>query len=606
MSFTVRDGRILRDGVPFVPIGCNYHPSRAGCRIWLDWNPHELDRDFRQMAEDGLNTVRLFVFWRDFEPEPGGFRMASFARLRDTVELADRAGLVCVLSIFTIWMNGQRLDLPWRAGRSLWRDPALLARQEEFLRAIGRTLDGADNVLAFDLGDEIANVEPGAAAELSAADVAGWHDRMAAALRAERPGALVCQANDASGVFGSTPFGVDNARGLDLIATHGFPTWAPGSIESTRSYKATSLAPFLVRFAAAYGTPFVDELGSYGVDDETAARYLRASAASILANGGAGLAVWCWQDIVSAADPYRQRPNERYQGLRRIDGTPKPILTELRRVAAAAADLSRERGRARIALYLPQAIRGGSESYLDGQSGTVATFFAYLLLKRAHLDFDVVSGSLDGYRLVVCPSVTRTTETDRTRLRACLDGGGFVYYSMGDHLHGFPGADLAGVELVDYSLRAAGKSALAWTGDEWPLDWATAAARPVQVAAKNAVPLGHFPDGDAALFANPVGRGRMIFCAAPFERQLDQPDRLTAERGERFYRRIAEFAGLAPVIGCAEADVEIVPERSPTPSRAIVVNHRDAPVRAELIWAGNAVPIELAAKDWRIVERGTP
>jgi hypothetical protein len=600
MSFTARDGRLFRGGREFVAVGVDYHPSVAGCRLWSEWDPATLRRDFGRIVDAGFTTVRLFVFWRDFEPEPGRYAADVLERLREGVAIAGEAGLSCVVSLLTIWMNGQRLDLPWRGGRSLWRDEWMLERQEAFARLVARTLMGQDNLLAVDLGDEIGNVD--AHDVPTRREVAVWQDRLARAVRAGRPGTLVTQANDASGVLGDAPFAADNASGLDLIAVHAFPSWAPGSIESTMSYKATSLVPFLVRFAAAYGVPFVDELGSYGVDERTAARYLGASAASAVANGAAGVVAWCWQDIASRAEPYAQRPTERDAGLCRRDGSPKPALGELRRVAQAAQRLSPGRLRARVALYVPEHQRGERSSYLDAASGTVATFFAYLLLKRAHIDADIVTGTLDGYQLVFCPSVTHVTATDLDRLHRHVDGGGTLYYSMGDHLHGFPGSDLVGVERVDYALAPDGKTSIAWDDGRWPLDWSAApGARPTTVAGISAEPVGYYPDGSGAVF---VDRGRVVFCAAPLERQLDRPGVLTGRPWERLYRWVAELAGVAPTVDCAAPDVEVVPDRRDPPAAAVVVNHGSTPVRTVLSWDGTTVPVELEAKDWQIVSRG--
>src|SRR2546421_5495904 len=277
MAFTVRDGRLCRDGTPMLALGVNYFPSEAGCRMWVDWDLPAIRDDFARMADAGLNTVRIFLIWRDFEPTEGRIDSRMVDRLAQAVAAAGEAGLGCVISLFTIWMDGQRLDLSWRRGRSPWRDNGLLAREESLARTVAVAVRPFDNVLAIDLGDEIANIDPVEADTLSAAEVAGWYERLAGVLRQEAPGILVLQANDASGVFGSSGFGVDNAAALDLAGTHGFPTWAPGSIESTMSYKATNLTSFLVGFAAAHGVPFVDELGSYGVDEATAAASLHPS-----------------------------------------------------------------------------------------------------------------------------------------------------------------------------------------------------------------------------------------------------------------------------------------------------------------------------------------
>ncbi|MFF8908091.1 beta-galactosidase trimerization domain-containing protein [Streptomyces olivaceoviridis] len=605
-GFTVRDGRLWRDGERFVAVGVDYHPSGAGCRIWTDWDPAAIERDLREIADAGFSVVRFFVFWRDFEPEPGRLLPEALARLRHTVECAASAGLACVVSLFTIWMNGQLLDPAWRRGRSLFLDADMLTRQEEFAAAVGRELRGTTALLAIDLGDEIGNVSPDPAP--SAADVAAWHRRLATVLRRELPGVLVTQANDVSGVLGQSVFGPANSAALDMISVHGFPTWSPGSIESTAAYKATSLAPFLVRFAAAYGVPFVDELGAYGVDEEVAAHYLRAAAASSLANGAAGVLAWCWQDIASVVEPYSRHPSERFVGLRHLDGTAKPALTALRKVAGAARELSDvRRGRARIALYVPERTRAGGASYLDPEPGTLATFYAHLLLKRAHLDADIVSGDLDGYRLVVCPSATMLTMTDLERLRRHLDSGGFLFCSMGDRLHGFPGEDIAGARLVDFSLLPDGKTGFRWGADAWPVDWDAGRAPAVTVRTTTGTCLGRFGDGTPALVLNEVGEGRVLFCAAPFERQLDRPGRLTSGNAEHLYRRVAELAGIPADVDCADPDVEIVPDGTDRPRRAVVINHGTAPARVDLVWRTGRqhvrVPVSVGAKDWCVVDR---
>ncbi|MFE0426956.1 cellulase family glycosylhydrolase, partial [Streptomyces sp. NPDC058953] len=387
MEFTAHTGRLHADGRPLTVVGVNYHPSKAGCLIWRDWDADAVREDFAAMAEAGFTTVRLFVFWRDFEPAAGQPEPKAFARLSEAVAIAAEHGLTCILSVFTIFMNGRLLDLAWREGRSLWRDPEMRDHEEAFARRVARAVRDHGNVLAFDLGDEISAVAPAEADGLSRDEVASWYARLAGALREEAPGTLVLQANNALSVFGPSPFAPDNAAALDVIAIHGFPSWAAGSIESTLSYKATNLNAFLARYAAAYGVPLVDEVGSYGVDEATAAAYLGASAASALANGASGVLAWCWQDIASTEEPYASRPAERIAGLRRLDGSVKPAFERFARLARSAAALAPGPAAPRIAVYLPEHIRARPASYLDHGVGTVAAFYAHLLLKRAHLDY---------------------------------------------------------------------------------------------------------------------------------------------------------------------------------------------------------------------------
>jgi len=604
MTYTTDGRRILRDGTAVTVLGVNYHPSRAGCQLWVDWDPAALAEDFRLMAAAGLDTVRLFVFWRDFQPSgPDTVSAVALERLTAAVSLARDAGLACVVSLLTLWMNGQVLDLSWRRGRDLWRDPLLRDAQLRLARSVALALCRLPNVLGYDLGDELWHVAPDQARTLTRSDVAGWQGDLAQVLRETHPGVLVMQANDAGGVFGGTPFGSDNSAGLDLVATHGYPTWAPASIESTLSYKATQLPAYLARVGGAYGVALVDELGSYGVGEEIAAAYLGAAAASALANGAAGVLSWCWQDLVAAGEPYDERPTERGAGLHRADGRPKPAMSALSSVIAALPDLSLFPPPAPVALYLGQRVRGGSATYLDTAGSAVAAFYAYLLAKRAHLPVDVTAGDPVGRRLVLCPSATRLTRRDLDRLEAAARLGATVYLSLGDHLHAFAGEQLTGAEIVDFG-PAEGKTRLGWAGQEWPIDWATGGARPTTLRPTTAEVLARYEDGTAAVVVNAVGRGRIVFCNAPFEAQLDRPGRLTQGRAHGFYERLAALAGVPPTSADAHPDLEVVEEERAGRRRAVLINHgqQAVPVPRDVGPVNTGTrPALLAPKEWCVL-----
>ncbi|MDX2525297.1 cellulase family glycosylhydrolase [Streptomyces europaeiscabiei] len=598
-AFTVADGRILRDGELFTPMGVTYQAPAVGCRIWSDWRPADLRDDFRRISDAGFNTVRFFLYWRDVQPGPGEISSTVIGRLREAVSTADEAGLACVVSLFTIWMNGQLLDLPWRRGRDIWRDPELVGAEELLARHVASALREYGNVLAFDLGDEVWNVDRAAADCLTHEEVAAWQDRLTGVLRKETPGVLVMQANDASAVFAPGPFGPDNSAGLDIIGTHGFPSWAPGAIESTLSFKATHLVPFLVKAAGAHGVPLVDELASYGTDETTNAAYLRATVASALGNGASGVLVWCWQDITSRHEPYRERPMERLTGLHRADGTPRPALHAVRKALAARLGPAAPTTPAPTAVYLPEHVRSTGSSYLDAPGSMVASFYAYLLLKRAHLDFDLVTGETTGRRLVICPSPTRLTLDDIERLARSARAGATVFLSLGDHLHGFAGADLVGAEIVDFDRYPDGKSALLWEDTRWPLSWETVRTVPTTLRALDAEVLARYPDGSPALVTKALGKGRVVFTNAPFEAQIDGYGRLTTADWPELYLRLARLAGVGLAVECSDPDVEVLPRPG---ERVLVVNHSARPARVELVRGTARRTVQLPEKDWAIVD----
>jgi hypothetical protein len=615
VSFALRDGVLLRDGRRWHAVGVNYHPSEAGCRIWLDWDAAAIGRDFSAIAAHGLNTVRVFAFWRDVEPEEGAHDAAVLGRIRALAGIAARNGLACIVSVCTIWMNGERLDLPWRRRRNLWLDPVLLGRGEAYVRAVARSLRGLGNVLAFDLGDEIGNADPAASAVLDRADVAAWQRRMADAARDVLPRLLVCQANDASGVLRAGPFGPDNGAGLDLHAMHGWPLWTPGSVESAASAKATQVPSFLVRYAAAYGPALVDELGSYGTSEEIAAGYQRAAGAAAIAAGAVGVLAWCWQDIASAAPPYDTRPAERAAGLLRLDGTPRPALAALADTARLAALLSDfVPDQPQVAVYLPELARAGAQSYLDAPAGTIAVFFASLLLHRAGLPHVLTAGVPGPARLLVVPAAARLTLADQARLRGHAERGGTVYLSVADHIGGLPGQDLTGVEPVDFFLSGPHderRAWLRWTAAAGPspladgpgtgglmLPQAQAPARHVTVRPTTARVLATFADGTPACTVNEHGTGRLVLVPFPLEAQLDRPGAVESGRWHELYLRIAGIAGVQPVVP-APSCVEAIGGTIGGAPAMVVVNHGTAAVSLpSLPPAGR--PVTVPAKGWLV------
>ena len=109
-------------------IGCNYWASNAGMYMWRNFDENVVDRDFALLKEHGVNTIRIFPLWSDFQPvshtfsldksfcartddKPLGTRAGldetMLARFSRVLDLADKYGFKVVVGLITGWMSGR-------------------------------------------------------------------------------------------------------------------------------------------------------------------------------------------------------------------------------------------------------------------------------------------------------------------------------------------------------------------------------------------------------------------------------------------------------------------------------------------------------------------
>ena len=49
-------------------IGCNYWASNAGMYMWRNFDAEVVEKDFALLSANGVDTVRIFPLWPDFQP----------------------------------------------------------------------------------------------------------------------------------------------------------------------------------------------------------------------------------------------------------------------------------------------------------------------------------------------------------------------------------------------------------------------------------------------------------------------------------------------------------------------------------------------------------
>ena len=346
-------------------IGVNYWPARTAMGWWSEFDEAEVVADFARIAASGLDSVRLFLTWEAFQPAADDVEREMLDRLVTVAEIARRAGLTIVPTLFTGHMSGVNWIPPWalggadrddrfrvisgggvtRAGLRNWYTDTDVAHAQALLAAeAAAALAGHEAVWAWDLGNENSNcvVPPGRASALN------WLDQITSAIRTADPTALVTVGLHMEDLEEDRNLGPQEAsRTCDFLSMHGYPIYADWVESSTDE----QLLPFLAHVTrwlgdgrdvlfSEFGLPTYRRGDSAGerarrasrsslIEEQAAAAYTERALKSLRRAGCAGAMLWCYSDYDPAVwetPPLDLAIHERSFGLWHADGSPKPSV----------------------------------------------------------------------------------------------------------------------------------------------------------------------------------------------------------------------------------------------------------------------------------------
>lgn len=460
-------------------VGCNYWASHAGTNMWRDWQPEVVDADLRQLAEAGLQVLRVFPLWPDFQPitllrggsgapfeirlgedplpddETGqaGMDPVMLERFTAFADLAQRHGLRLVVGLLTGWMSGRLYVPPALEGLNVLTDPLAIQWEVRFVSAFVRRFRQHPALLAWDLGNEcnvMAQVPSQAAAW-------AWVSAITNAIRVQDPQRVIVSGMHGSGVLDTWPPALLGEH-TDLLTTHPYPYWTPycdqDPVTTIRTLLHSTAESRL--YADLGGKPcLAEEIGTLGpmmASDVTAADFVRSCLFSLWAHDCHGLLWWCAydQDHLSHA-PYDWNTCERELGLIRADRTPKPVLAELDAFRAFVAGLPFD--------HLPAQPREAICLLPVGQDPWEVGYSAFVLARQAGfaLEFQDANAPLREASLYLLPSARGILVMSRRRWLALLErvrAGASLYISLDTAL--LPNVDeVLGVEVLGREKRSA-------------------------------------------------------------------------------------------------------------------------------------------------------
>ncbi|MBQ9967348.1 MAG: cellulase family glycosylhydrolase [Oscillospiraceae bacterium] len=511
-------------------IGCNYWASHAGPEMWADWNEEVVRKDLGKLAEQSLDTLRVFPNWRDFQPltphrGQKGSKLGYIEKKQNSyyldemmltrfgifLDLCHAQGLRCIVGLLTGWMSGRLFAPTALLDKNLFTDPTALLFQQRFVTGMVTRFKDHPAVYAWDLGNECNCLSECADRDTAA----NWTSLIANAIRAADPTKPVV-----SGMHGLTADGIwtiaDQGEACDLLTTHPYPRWCAHTYhDATLSLRTTMHATCETKlYADLSGKPcMMEEIGTMGpmiCSDEAAADFIRLNLFSGWANGSRGLLWWCANEQTDLrTSPFFENMIERELGLFYADGREKPVVEELRRFSAFL----------KTAPSLPKAKEDAVCILTKDQDQWGAAYMTWCLAKQAGLTlrFCWCEDELPESDLYLMPSVSglNSLPLDRyEQLQEKVRNGATLYISNDDGI--FSGFEaLCGLKCLDSGLYDDRRTV---TVDGVTLPF-TRKDRFV-FAPTTAQVLYRDSEGDVAVSVNALGKGDVCYVNFPLETML--------------------------------------------------------------------------------------
>lgn len=137
--------------------GANYTPTTDWMHAWMELDLDEVRRDFRTLAEIGLDHVRIFPLWTLLQPNRTLIREKAVADVRAVVDVAAEFGLDASVDVIQGHMSSFDFVPSWLYtwhDKNMFTHPDALSGQVDLITRLGEQLGGAGNFLGFTLGNE--------------------------------------------------------------------------------------------------------------------------------------------------------------------------------------------------------------------------------------------------------------------------------------------------------------------------------------------------------------------------------------------------------------------------------------------------------------------
>jgi len=342
-------------------LGCNYWASHAGIEMWRNWDKEQIDADFKVLSDNGIEYIRVFPLWRDFQPvmsvmagaaknyeymmegctppvNPYFLDETMLNRFEVLCDLAKKYNLKMIVGLITGFMSGRTFIPSALNNTNLFTDPVALQFQMLFIKGFVSRFKSREEIIGWNPGNECNNLSSLSKHEKPRNAAFTWLLLISNAIKANDSTRPVISGMHGLKVENATWVLEDQTECFDMVTTHPYPAFVPHcSVDPINSIRTLmhATAESMMYSCIAQRPCLVEEIGtlSHNVcNDSISADFMRVNLFSNWAHGMKGLLWWCAHDQDKLlTPPYNWCMLERELGMTTSDLKPKEYLKELKK-----------------------------------------------------------------------------------------------------------------------------------------------------------------------------------------------------------------------------------------------------------------------------------
>ena len=202
--------------------GVNYTPSKNWWFCWNEWDADPIKRDLDGIASVGADHLRVLLIWPYFQPNPKWVSPLHLERLDQLLALMGERHLDAVVTVFTGQLSGWFFLPPFnKPGSAFYTDDTIWKAQELLIRELARVMSPKDNIIGFDVGNEINTCW---STDPPVGDV--WMTKLFALMQEVHPHGIHVNGVDELPWFESNTFSPQSLATKPMPVMHCYPYWS--------------------------------------------------------------------------------------------------------------------------------------------------------------------------------------------------------------------------------------------------------------------------------------------------------------------------------------------------------------------------------------------